>query len=421
MKDINVYKLTQESFNKIIDSQIDQTIVDKLKIIENQSFMTKDEFVNKLIDLLGEITALENLEIFLKYSNFELSTYIDDDGSELPPSDIVTINELRSCADLIRLYDNGKGKLEIQPDFQRDIVWDKAAQTRFIDSLTKQLPIPSLCFSLDYKTQKRLVIDGLQRMQSIINFLTKDDWRLSKLEDIDSRISGKKVADIKESNPDIFEIVENVTLPITVLRCDYSKESHNNYLFTIFHRLNSGGKKLNNQEIRNCIYNGVFNEFLKECNKYVKWRILLKLRDDDSYRFRHEEILLRFFAFFDDKEKYTGRLAKFLNLYMLKHKDLNKDSLKIKKQLFESTVDEIFEKISDESSLDVSITVLETLMYGIAKNLTQIQNSTKENVKVRYDLLLRSDPLSEENLMAGLSNKDKVNERLNESESIFAR
>lgn len=421
MKDINVYKLTKESFNRIIDSQIDNEIVDSLKTIENQSFLTKDEFVNKLIDLLGEIPALENLELFLKFSNYELSTYLDDDGSELPPSDIVTINELRSCADLIRLYDNGNGKLEIQPDFQRDIVWDKAAQTRFIDSLTKQLPIPSLCFSLDYKTQKRLVIDGLQRMQSIINFLTNDDWRLSKLEDIDSRISGKKVSDIKQHNPDIIEIVENVTLPITVLRCDYSKESHNNYLFTIFHRLNSGGKKLNNQEIRNCIYNGAFNDFLKECNKYNNWRILLKLKNDDSYRFRHEEIILRFFAFFDDKEKYTGRLAKFLNLYMLKHKDLNRDSLKVKKQLFESTVDEIFDKISDKQALDISITVLETLMYGIAKNLAVIKNSTKENVRVRFDLLLKSNPLSEENLMAGLSNKDKVNERLNESESIFAR
>jgi uncharacterized protein with ParB-like and HNH nuclease domain len=37
-------------------------------------------------------------------------------------------------------------------------------QTRFIDSLMKQLPIPSMCISLDYKTDKRYIIDGLQRI-----------------------------------------------------------------------------------------------------------------------------------------------------------------------------------------------------------------------------------------------------------------
>jgi uncharacterized protein with ParB-like and HNH nuclease domain len=64
-----------------------------------------------------------------------------------------------------------QGILNIQPEFQREIVWKGPAQTRFIDSLIKQLPIPSLCFSLDYKTQRWQVIDGLQRMASIIRFL----------------------------------------------------------------------------------------------------------------------------------------------------------------------------------------------------------------------------------------------------------
>ncbi|RLA44388.1 MAG: DUF262 domain-containing protein, partial [Gammaproteobacteria bacterium] len=44
----------------------------------------------------------------------------EDDFSETPPSDIVAFNELRSCADLVRLYKSKQ--LDIQPDFQRDIV-----------------------------------------------------------------------------------------------------------------------------------------------------------------------------------------------------------------------------------------------------------------------------------------------------------
>ena len=70
------------------------------------------------------------------------------DGAEpVPPADIVSYNELRSCADLFRLFDTEK--LEIQPDFQREVVWKPNDQSRFIDSLVKQLPIPSMCFSLD--------------------------------------------------------------------------------------------------------------------------------------------------------------------------------------------------------------------------------------------------------------------------------
>jgi uncharacterized protein with ParB-like and HNH nuclease domain len=52
-----------------------------------------------------------------------------------------------------------QGILEIQPDFQRDIVWQGPDQTRFIDSLIKSLPIPSMCFALDHKAQRWIVID----------------------------------------------------------------------------------------------------------------------------------------------------------------------------------------------------------------------------------------------------------------------
>ncbi|MEO0621845.1 MAG: DUF262 domain-containing protein [Pseudomonadota bacterium] len=180
--------------------------------------------------------------------------FTEDDYDENPPNDIVSYNELRSCADLFRMHD--EGILEIDPDFQRDVVWPSSQQSRFIDSLIKQLPIPSMCIALDYKTQRWIVIDGLQRMATIIKFLKGDAWRISKLDDIDKEISGKSAATIKNSTGKLrtyFTRVQNQSLPINVLRCDFSKKSHMEYLFTIFHRLNAGGIKLNNQEIRNCI------------------------------------------------------------------------------------------------------------------------------------------------------------------------
>ena len=224
-------------------------------------------------------------------ATLEEEAFVGDDNADLPPADIVAYNELRSCADLFRMHT--QGSLVIQPEFQREIVWKSAAQTRFIDSLIKQLPIPSMCFGLDYKRQEWQVIDGLQRIWSIIQFLSGGNWKLSELKDIDPKISGQAASTFADQNSPLhayYTRVENLTLPITVLRCDYSKKSHANYLFTIFHRLNTGAMKLNNQEIRNCIFSGPLNDLLRRLNRTPTWKRLNRMKSDVGYRFTKEEV-----------------------------------------------------------------------------------------------------------------------------------
>jgi hypothetical protein len=246
-------------------------------------------------------------------------------GAEpIPPADIVSYNELRSCADLFRLFETKK--LEIQPDFQREVVWNHGDQSRFIDSLVKQLPIPSMCFSLDYKTQKWKVIDGLQRMSSIISFLSSQPWRLKSLEDIHPLLRGSRNVDLMSGDAEqqrLFTTVQDVSIPITVLRCDYSQPAHMQYLFTIFHRLNSGGVRLNNQEIRNCIYTGSFNTCLKKFDATdPNWIKMKKRIWGSAGRFRSVELLLRALAFTERLYEYDGNLARFLNRYMHDHANL---------------------------------------------------------------------------------------------------
>ncbi|WP_445454238.1 DUF262 domain-containing protein [Flavobacterium sp. 25HG05S-40] len=348
--------------------------------------------------------------------NLEEKQLFEDNSNELPPSDIVAFNEQRSCADLLRLYQSGQ--IEIQPDFQRDIVWSKPDQTRFIDSLTKQLPIPSMCISLDYKTDKRIVIDGLQRMNSIITFLSDDEWKLSELEDIDEKLSGKTVHTIKTKSKDIYERVQNVMIPVTVIRCDFSKPLHSEYLFTIFHRLNSGGVKLNNQEIRNCIYNGSFNTLLKSLAKATETKKLFGLKT----RFANEEIILRFFAFNDRLTSYNGKLSKFLNDYMFENRDMDDTTQKIKNELYSQTATLIYEKIFDKASAtSLGKTFLEGLLYGISQNLGKLQAETPEKVKQLYEKFKGLPEFSVQSLKEGLSAKDKVVDRLDASKKCFAQ
>jgi len=352
----------------------------------------------------------------------EINTFTGDDSPEMPPSDIIAYNELRSCADLLRMH--VKGILNIQPEFQREVVWKPSDQTRFIDSLIKQLPIPSMCFSLDFKQQKWQVIDGLQRMSCIIRFLSDEQWTLSKLDDIDPIISGKPVSEFINENSELhqyFTRVENLTLPITVLRCDYSKKSHSNYLFTIFHRLNAGGMRLNNQEIRNCIFSGTFNNLLKELDKYNMWMKINRMKTTYGYRFRKQELILRFFAFYDTYKNYNGKLSRFLNEYMADKRNPSDNFLKNKRELFLNTVDIIYKKIfAGKVPSKLTVTVLEATLIGVSRNLSNLKRLTDLDTQKLYQELLKHEEFSEKKLSEGLSGRPRVVNRLNASIKIFS-
>ena len=303
-----------------------------------------------------------------------------------------------------------EGILEIRPEFQREIVWPEPAQTRFIDSLVKQLPIPSMCFSLDYKTQKWQVIDGLQRMWTVIRFLRGDEWQLSRLSDIDPAISGQYVLSFQDkiSLRPYYTRIENLTLPVTVLRCDHSKPSHMDYLFTIFHRLNTGAVKLNNQEIRNCIYSGVFNDFLRDIDGDPTWLKMNARPAVAGDRYRGQEQILRFFAFHDGYHQYNGRLAAFLNQYMMKHRQPDESYLNEKRDIFLRTTGivyrSIFEGHPDERA---RLSVMEATLVGVSLNIDYVESLPLEQVRQMYHELLGSEEFSDTRLMEGLSRNSK--------------
>lgn len=352
-----------------------------------------------------------------------LSTFETDDHNEQPPSDIVAYNELRSCADLFRLKQ--REILELQPVFQRDVVWSPLSQTRFIDSLMKGLPIPSMCFAYDRKNEHYQVIDGLQRISTITKFLDESqDWKLSREEDIEPKIAGRTVRELREGSPTLrrfYDRVENLSIPVTILRCDMSKTTHSEYIFTIFHRLNTGGVKLNNQEIRNCIFSGSFNQLLGELDSLPNWRILNKMDDKNNYRFTKQELILRLFAFHDTYQLYGGRLSKFLNEYMRKNRNPSNDFLDDKRKLFERTIDIVLNKIFNRVAPDkVNVSIFEAVLVGVATNLDFLETVSNAKCDRKYKELIGSEPFSPDMLKEGLSGKPRVQERMNTAIRVFS-
>ena len=366
--------------------------------------------------------ARKVLEMGEKLEELERKSFEEEDYSEVPPDDIVAYNELRSCADLFRMHE--QGILDLQPEFQRDLVWSPADQTRFIDSLTKQLPIPSMCFAFDHKRQRWIVIDGLQRINTVVKFLKGGDWRLSRLEDIDAALVGQHVSALKDPmspKHSYYSRVENLTIPTTVLRCDLEKRQHLEYLFTIFHRLNTGGMKLNNQEIRNCIYGGLLNKLLKELDQHPNWRRLNRMKPNESYRFTKQELILRFLAFEESFEHYTGHLAKFLNDYMHKNRNPAGQFLDDKRELFISTVDVVYQHVfQSKPPSRIPTTILEAVLVGVGRQPHRNAPNVITSLPRKYEELHQHPDFSEVSLAEGLAKRLRVIERLRTAIRIFS-
>lgn len=356
-----------------------------------------------------------DVELIQDFHEREIEEENDNLSYVTPPTDVIAFVEQRSCADLYRMCD--KHKIDLYVDFQIGTVWNNRAQTLFIDSLLKQLPIPSMCISYDINKDVRYVIDGLQRITTINRFLNNEEWKLAKGDDIDPRLSGKSKNDIRNINPDIYDFIENATIPVTVIRCDYSKDEHMQYLFQIFYRLNSGGTKLYNQEIRNCIYQGNFNAFLKDCARNSTWLAINKINKDkiEKSRFRYEERILRFFAFYESFQTYKGKLAVFLNKYMARHMNLPQETIIQLKTLFDRSLD-VAIKIDNISK---STNIFEAVLIGIAKNIASLSSKSSDVINDKYKILLNEDIFDENNIKDGLGSKEKLIARISKSIEIF--
>jgi hypothetical protein len=348
-----------------------------------------------------------------------------DNDQPIPPANVIAYNELRSCADLHRMH--ASGKMEIQPDFQRDVVWKPDEQARFIDSLVKQLPIPSMCFSLDSQSQRWKVIDGLQRMYTITSFLGPAEWRLAEVEDIHPLLRGKRNSQLRhgsEQERRLFESVEDISLPITVIRCSYSDPSHMRYLFTIFNRLNSGGVRLNNQEIRNCVYSGAFNDLLKQFDHTDReWGVVKKRIWGSMDRFRSVEILLRVLAFHRNLEAYDGNLAGFLNDHMIKYARASSEELSAVLGLLQKTTALTGCVLNAIPDRKLPLTLVEGVLVGIAQNVESAPSPLSEQAlgwAKECARRLQSRSTFSEGARYALSKAETVKSRLRDAKLAFA-
>lgn len=242
--------------------------------------------------------------------------------------------------------------IKLDPDYQRHHRWDDGTSSRLIESLILNIPIPYIYISKDVDVDEEIegktrytVIDGQQRLTAIYGFV-KEKYALEGLKVL------PKLENIKYSELPIFlkRRLEERTIKCLIIDSTLDRSVK----YEIFERLNTGSLELSNQEIRNAIYRGPFNNRIKELAKLdiIKKMFYISPAKGKKYAPREKtmddvELILRFFAFSVDEgyKSYNGELKEFLNNRM-----------------------EMFNKLSENEVKDLSKSYLDTL-FLIEKQL----------------------------------------------------
>lgn len=239
-----------------------------------------------------------------------------------------------SFRELIARYDDNE---LVKPELQRNYVWDRVEASRFIDSILLGLPVPSI-FLAKTPDEKLLIIDGYQRIMTVRDFVKgvfSDDntpFSLSNSDRIHERWRGKNFAQLIEEEK---RKIRNTTIHAIIFMQQHPEKGDTS-LYQIFERINTSGRSLLPQEIRNCVYQGALNSLLFELNTNAKWRSLWGAETQDS-RMYDLEMILRFFTLSDDLIFDSNANPAKISL----KKSLNEYMGKVRSQL---EIDELREK-----------------------------------------------------------------------------
>jgi hypothetical protein len=344
----------------------------------------------------------------------------------------------KSTSDLFRMIK--EGELNLQPEYQRRIVWKKKMMSKFIESLLLSIPVPTI-FLAENDDDTYEVIDGQQRLTTIFLFMKAgEDFNdinlipeylikeplltLSGLETL-SQFNTLNYSSMNK----IKRKFNNVSLPIVIIQ----KDSSENIKYDIFSRINSGSIRLNNQELLNVMYRGTL---IKALNRVASTETINTLFGNKSVlkkRFGYHEILLRAIALecFIDKEnwnikevgvknfsvlkkptkKYNGRLNSSIIEYLKEYRNDEDEALRLVHFLEDATrkVNLVFGKnsfkrIISSKSTSINRTVAELQLVVLSRFDLDLVNENKELIKSSFFQFIQD---KDDNLFTRATNNTK--------------
>lgn len=222
-----------------------------------------------------------------------------------------------SFGEIITLFSSNE--FCISPDFQRYFRWSSEQRSRLIESVLLSLPIPQV-FVVENQDGVLELIDGLQRISSIIQFIEPELISLSPLTlegcDLVPELNGLGYTALPLS---LRLSIKRSSVRAVVIK----KQSTSLLRYAMFKRLNTGGSALSEQEVRNCTSrmigsSGVeFYDFLSESAKSEEFKIVTTALPESIREQRgDEELVLRYLALKNGVELFRGSVRDWLDDYM---------------------------------------------------------------------------------------------------------
>ncbi|MDR1860602.1 MAG: DUF262 domain-containing protein [Bacteroidales bacterium] len=291
------------------------------------------ELYNNQLSILGisdEITDSQDvidtkldalLSSIIETESSGTDSYNEGDAFDMAPYDP---DKIRVRTDKIpitliaQMIDNNE--IDLNPDFQRLMVWDQTQKSRLIESILLRIPLPMFYFAED-REGKLSVVDGLQRIRAIKDFMD-NKFALKNLQYLQDSCGGR-VYQTHGSKTGIdskfYRWFNLTTLSANII----DPTSPYKIKYDIFRRINTGGRPLNNQEIRNCLTGRGMREAITTMTRMPEFRAATD-NGIKAKRMEDREVCMRFMLFSSLMEKgeldrYNGYMETWLDEFTEAH------------------------------------------------------------------------------------------------------
>ena len=192
------------------------------------------------------------------------------------------------------------------PLYQREFIWTKQRQSRFIESVLLGLPIPFM-FMADTPDGRLEIVDGAQRMNTLRSFMD-NELVLEGLGTL-TVLNGYRFQDLPLAQQRKFK---NQTMRMIVL----SDKTTEDAKLSLFERINTGSDTLRKSELRKGAYSGPFYSLIDELANNELFMRLCPVTPKLAKRGERQELVLRYFAYSDSYKSFKHDVANFLNDYI---------------------------------------------------------------------------------------------------------
>jgi len=341
---------------------------------------------------------------------------IDEDSSlgEYPIDTVLIRNENRTVFDVLRRIE--KEMFIMDPDFQREFIWDQNKQSKLIESVLMRIPLP-VFYLAENEAGKMIVVDGLQRLSTFQNFV-QNKLRL-KLPD--QKDLNKKT--FEQLSPKLQNRIEDCNLILYLIDVKVPEQAK----LDIFERVN-GGVPLTRQQMRNCLCMGQATRFLKKeaGTKLFKNATGKSL---NAKTMRDREFVNRFCAFqIQTVNEYKGDMDDFLAKCLKQMNTFDSEKMNLLSEEFHRTLQNNFEifgqhafrkHTKDKSTRSVlNASLWDVMTTGFSKYSLEEIKQKKELLQNKFWKLM-DDPEFIDSITIGPNNLNKVRTRFQKVEIMM--